>query len=442
MDKSNYQATGTLASSTNHGEILKTEGYIESQKKNILLLIAHHHSKSNIASQRFRGLLRYLPEDNFQIYVFTGQENAEIPDESNIEILHSTAPLLSLVGWRAKMALLFKSMRKNKDPKSPNSQSCWIEEVVYNGRRLVQAERLRGNKIVVMGTYSPIDALIAASLIADAESVPLVQDFRDGLVYENLGRQGFIFRFLRVVLEALVVRDATIISTVSQPLVEYFGKRYKRKRVSLLYNGFDRLLIPCVSNSIDISVSKSVNILIGHFGRISASDASAAKTFRQAVDFLGTEGSSFFGRVEFFGEMTNVEKSLLSTASLDYTLHGQVDREISLHKMGRMSALLLVTGDRTSVATGKIFEYLFSGRRILLFTGVQNEAARILREIGDDDIVIDFSNPQTIPTSYELQERLSRPFFRSFERIKRFEKSEQARELAAILSDAAKYEKA
>ena len=56
-------------------------------------------------------------------------------------------------------------------------------------------------------------------------------------------------------------------------------------------------------------------------------------------------------------------------------------RDESLRIQRGADALLLVTGHNRSEATGKLFEYLASGRPILALAE-GNEAARIVRETG------------------------------------------------------------
>jgi len=77
------------------------------------------------------------------------------------------------------------------------------------------------------------------------------------------------------------------------------------------------------------------------------------------------------------------DQRLIAEADLgDAVEHrGLVTRDESLSIQRGADALLLVTGHNRSEATGKLFEYLASGRPILALAE-GNEAARIVRETG------------------------------------------------------------
>jgi len=405
------------------------------ESKLALVLFAHHHGTDNIASQRFRGLLRYLPRSRYNVHVFTGPwlrtDAAHGP-----EITPVSAPLLSKALNAARLAVLWAMLSSGLPGHARIGGNSWISRVVELARIRVRRELAAGNRVVVMATYSPVDALIAARLLAQEEGVPLVQDFRDGLAYESLGRKGAFFRLLRRFLEGWAVRPAVRITSVTSSLVAHFAASYPKIPACLLFNGFDSDDISVVSTIEKNDVfSTSRDVVVGHFGRISASDGGNRCSFEQLLEFL--ERGNFSGSLAFFGTLTEFERDLLSKSNLNFHYYGQLSRQKAIEEMRNMSALLLVTSDRASVATGKIFEYLFSGRRIVLATLRHNEAARLLEEIGDDDLVIDFSNPATIPAPKEFADCLRRPFTRNRDRILRFEKSSQALELDAILQASA-----
>ena len=403
----------------------------EDEASTALVLLAHHHSSGNIASQRFVGLVNYLPRDTHSVFVVSGPPADQIETQINPEVLVIESPLLSKASLAARLEVLRRMAYPNRH--LTMYENSWIAQAVNAARARVRSEKAIGRRPVVMATYSPIDALIAARLVAVAENVPLIQDFRDGLAFENLGRPGVIFNLLRKALEAYVVRPATIVTTVSRPLVRHFQETYADKEVSLLYNGFDvgafsAADVPAKNSERDLG---DYSFSIGHFGRVSASEAARLDTLRMFLSTL--EKGKFSGELDFFGTLTDVEISILEASGLNCRLHGHVDRKIALEKMRRMSALILLTGKSKSVATGKLYEYLFAGKRIVIATQKRNEATRIIEEIGDDDIVLDFSAPNSILPVEVLVERLSRPFSRNFGAIKKFKKSEQARKFSETL---------
>ncbi len=93
--------------------------------------------------------------------------------------------------------------------------------------------------------------------------------------------------------------------------------------------------------------------------------------------------------------------------------------------MRSKDALVLITGDRVGTVTGKIFEYLASGKRIILFSLVHNDAAKIIADIGDDDFVYVCGQSPIDEAAKALRECLARPFNRNMERIGVYDKKRQ-----------------
>ena len=89
--------------------------------------------------------------------------------------------------------------------------------------------------------------------------------------------------------------------------------------------------------------------------------------------------------VVFAGSLTDEERRALAAPDLAGTVRfvGWLERPRALALQRAADALLVVTGgaERRSVATGKLFEYLASGRPILVL-GDETEAARIVGETG------------------------------------------------------------
>ena len=102
--------------------------------------------------------------------------------------------------------------------------------------------------------------------------------------------------------------------------------------------------------------------------------------------------------VVFAGSLTDEERRALAAPDLAGTVRfvGWLGRPRALALQRAADALLVVTGgaERRSVATGKLFEYLASGRPILVL-GDETEAARIVAETGSG-LSAPASNPRAI----------------------------------------------
>jgi glycosyltransferase involved in cell wall biosynthesis len=105
----------------------------------------------------------------------------------------------------------------------------------------------------------------------------------------------------------------------------------------------------------------------------------------EALRQLLAERSELAGRLQVLvaGRSEYDEAALLAESGLgDVVRHlGYLPRAQALALQRRARALLLLTSDASCEATGKLYEYLASGRPILALAA-GNEAARIIRETG------------------------------------------------------------
>jgi glycosyltransferase involved in cell wall biosynthesis len=277
-------------------------------------------------------------------------------------------------------------------PKGNAATSSWFALALAKADPLCREKLADGERCVAIGTYSPVDSLIAASCMASRHRIGCLQDFRDGLVFEALGKPGWLRTFARKLIEGRVVTPAGLITSVSRPLVDDFRRRYPEKTTATLPNGFDPADFAALDNDpestrrADTILAQHVPagaLLIGHFGRIGASDGSASKSLDYLVDTLNASTEAEPSRhVMFAGELTRFELASLERAKFSLSVLGSVERTLALQLMKRCDKLLLLTGSRASCATGKLFEYLATGAEVICISGVPNEAAVILAETG------------------------------------------------------------
>lgn len=368
-------------------------------KINVFVFAAHHLS-GNIAAQRFKGLLKYLDPAKYRIFVFarepasgaattpvTPERVAIFPLPGHCVGSESSAASSLLVLAAAFLRPLPFLLAGNAKRGRP-----WLVEALAEADRLCAERLATGERCVVIGSYSPIDALIAAASLASRHGIGCLQDFRDGLVFEPLGKPGRLHAFARQLIERRVVAPANLISSVSRPLVEDFRRRYPGKTTVTLPNGFDPEDFVAPGGHSDGAERAAALLarhvppgaqLIGHFGRIGASDGSASDSLDYFIDALNGCADAAAGKhVMFVGELTPSELAAIRRARFSVSVVEPVERSLALQLMKRCDKLLLLTGSRTSCATGKLFEYLAAGAPVVCISGVPNEATAILDATG------------------------------------------------------------
>ncbi len=376
-------------------------------KKINLFVFAAHHLSSNIAAQRFRGLLKYLDPAKYRIFVFARKPDAGAaapppPSGADIRIFplpgHCVGSESSAMASMLTLAAAFIRPLPLMLSRGNARTRPWLALALAEADRLCNEKLAAGESCVAIGTYSPVDALIAAAGLASRHRIGCLQDFRDGLVFEPLGKPGWLRTFARKLIEGRVVASAGLLTSVSRPLVDDFHHRYPDKTTAILPNGFDPADFASLGDDSD-SAERAAAILaqhvpagallIGHFGRIGASDGSASKSLDYLVDVLNASAETAAGKhVMFAGELTRFELASLGRAKFSVSVLGSVERTLALQLMKRCDKLLLLTGSRASCATGKLFEYLATGAEVVCITGVRNEATAILDETGSGQTLL------------------------------------------------------
>ena len=383
-------------------------------KKINLFVFATHHTANNIASQRFKGLLKYLDFNKYRVFIFSrasghdaGEAKVPVGGDVSARDIHvmnfrghcvgsESSAASSLLSLFSTFASVVPFLAAATNRALGRSSDTWLINALDAADVLCRARLAEGEACVVIGTYSPIDALVAARCLSAKHRIPCLQDFRDGLTFEALGRQGRLSALLRQLVESRVVTASGLVTTVSRALVSDFERRYPQKKVGLMPNGYDP-----DDFSVQDDVSRSVALhlvakhvppgkqLIGHFGRISASDHSRIGSLECFVRAMNASTNARqHAHALFVGELTPIEQEIVARLECTHSTVDSVPRPVALNLMMQCQQLLLITGDGVGCATGKLFEYLAAGPNVICFSGVENEASHILSETGAGTTVL------------------------------------------------------
>ena len=420
-------------------------------KKINLFVFAAHHLSSNIAAQRFKGLLKYLDPAKYRVFVFAREPAAATaattaPSDADIHIYplpgHCVGSESSAAASLLTLAAAFMRPLPFLLAKGSTETRPWLVQALAEADRLCSEKLAAGEPCAVIGTYSPVDALIAAASLASKHRIGCLQDFRDGFVFEPLGKPGWLRAWTRRLIERRVVAIADLITSVSHPLVDDFLMRYPDKVTAMLPNGYDPTDFASLGNdSADETRAAALlarhvpegALLIGHFGRIGASDGSASKSLDYLIDTLNESPDIAANKhLMFVGELTRSELASLERARFSFSVLGQLERTLALQLMKRCDKLLLLTGSRASCATGKLFEYLATGADVVCISGVRNEATAILAETRAGQTLL---TDQGVHGGDALQKALSRSATDAHRDIAAYSKVAQAGRLDHWISN-------
>ncbi len=224
---------------------------------------------------------------------------------------------------------------------------------------------------IIIATYSPVECLEIGIELANLWNVPLVSDYRDGLLFDpieskQMYRHKCISNYYNLIEEESIKYSKGVISAHFD-LDKYFKEKYNVKNHYFMPNGFDE---DDFTGLPEVGLAKN-KLHILHAGKISLSDATSdIKPFFKIIETLIKENISFSEKIEIhqFGKLSEEELKcvdwLLKRKILIY--YGEVDRNTCLAYQKHAHILLLIVSSlRPSVTPGKFYEYLVSAKSIL-----------------------------------------------------------------------------
>lgn len=221
---------------------------------------------------------------------------------------------------------------------------------------------------LVFSTYGPLEPHFAGRWISASRALPWVADFRDSMILPD---QGLIRRCGRTLLQTAVVRRADAVTCVSRGLADELDQQARgRTAVHIITNGFNPTNVSQLSEPED-----SERVLhIAYTGKLYPNLSDAAALFQTLsalasdglidpdsvrVDYAGADGAKFREQAQRWG---------LGRLVVD---HGFLSREDALRLQLRSDLLLVLSWNqvrRRGILTGKVYDYLATGRPILALT--------------------------------------------------------------------------
>jgi glycosyltransferase involved in cell wall biosynthesis len=354
-------------------------------RRSILLVAQFSPPSFVVAARRVAGMTKYLSRLGHRVMVLTSGFSGEGPIEGAEAVVRTPDLLASSLNWRRGQA---KTPAGRAATTSPPSR---VESVIVPDVSLVSwlpfalaaagALRRRERPDCVITTSPPQSAHLLGLRLARL-GIPWIAELRDGWRFER-PRGDWPLRAQRALdarLERLVVRRADAVVAVTRPIAEDLERRFAR-RVTLITNAFDPEDIDSGGPGTD-SFLDPERFSIVHTGSMGFTGATT-RPFVEALGVLCDEAPEVAASLEvvFAGLLSTKEAELLERPDLAGIVRcvGSLERP-SVLALQRAADLLLVVTEgarRTSVATGKLFEYLATSRPIFVL-GSETEAARIV----------------------------------------------------------------
>jgi len=357
-----------------------------------ILLIAYYYPPlSTGGTVRPAQMARYLPHLGHEVTVLThtyGPTRLDIPGEIRVNDPSYNKERKGLKKLKWLGLRLFTEML-NRLGIYHSIYSWWKNRVIALGGSIIE----RVEPEVIIATYPPVETLEIGLALSRKYNIPLVADFRDGLLFEpietkRMGQYACI-REAYARIEKETAMQAAAITAIASPITDYFAETYGVKEPVIISNGFDRGDFEDLPGDIQFDPS-CFNLVFT--GRFALSDKfNRVDYFFQAVRNLIKEHPDIKEklRIHLVGEFRKAEyeqlKDLLEAGII--LPYGFLARKRALAFQEAADALLIITPpDRRSATSIKIFEYLCSGKPTLALTH-ETVLADIIDETGAGWIV-------------------------------------------------------
>ena len=312
-------------------------------------------------------VFRALQRENFIINAILNRNvtDVKIVKTDNKEVVEKTS---SQITFKSKIKRKVKKylLGVYRNMYIPDDKISWKKDAVELGLKIIKEEKID----IIYSTSAPYTSHLIALELKQKSSIPWIADFRDQWVANPFVSYSSYAKRKNEKMEKMVIEKADAVISVSKPIIDEFICRYSNEQANkfkVITNGYDE------EDFDDFNIDKiSTKYVITHNGTLYGKRS--PKNFLLAMDnlirdkkikqdeikirFVGQIGKDAQEDIRFFLDRYDNIIEFIS-----YLPHIQ-----SLKKLEDSSATLLIieAGEGSDgIFTGKIFEYIRSGRDVI-----------------------------------------------------------------------------
>ncbi len=272
----------------------------------------------------------------------------------------------------------------------------WLPFVMKAGNSLCK----RNKYDYIMATMGPYTSGIAAYKLAKKNKLPLIIDYRDHWTLNPYIT--FFSKFHKthsIKWENRILKFASVITVVSKTmkneLIREFGEDLRNK-IKVIYNGWD------ADDFSNLVINKSEKLIIKYIGNFYGNRS--PRFFIKAMELLQSRNQipdDVF--IEFTGNYyaETIYDIMNSKIAHFIKINAQIEHKEAISSLMNCDALLLFIASHKGkgVLTGKLFEYLCSGKEILAMVPIDGEAAEILKQ-NKHDLICEMEDIEMIAKNF------------------------------------------
>ena len=391
--------------------------------KKVLIITYYWPPSGGAGVQRWLKFVKYLPKFGWEPIVYT-VDNGEYPviDHSLLNDISKDLTVLKtpiwepygfykkLTGRKKEEKINSGFLSETKNSKFTEELSKWIRGNLFipDARKFwikpsvkFLSQFIENNSIdVIVSSGPPHTTHLIAKKINNRFSIPWVADFRDPWTNIDFYKELNLTRWADTKhkkLEQEVLKKSDLVLTIGSQLKKELIDLGARN-VEVIENGYDQDDFND-QNVVDLDSS----FTIAHIGSFTPSRNH--QVLWKAIEQLCNENSNFKNdfKLKLIGKVDHsvtesLKKSNLieNVISMGYVSHGKVIEEQLKSKV----LLLMVnnTPNAKGIITGKVFEYIASGRPILVIGPKDGDLSEIITKT-NSGIVCDYDNIEELKSS-------------------------------------------
>lgn len=371
-----------------------------------LLMIAYHFPPVRVSSgiQRTLKFCTYLREFGWEPLILTVSPNAyeitspdqlgEIPKDMVVERAFGldTSRHLAIGGkylhWMAQ----------------PDRWVSWWPAAVWTGMKMIRKYRPKA----IMSTFPIATAHRIGLSLQKRSGLPWVADFRDSMTEPGYPRDPLTWSIHRR-LEEQVVKHCSKAVFTTLPTRDMYAERYpdvSSERWAVIENGFDEENFRDAEKSLSTApLGQAGQLTLVHSGVLYPKERDPCPFFA-AISMLKNAGKIDGNSVRIILRATGSDglyQPMINELKIDdvVRLEPVVPYREALQEMLLADALLLFQGSVCNhQVPAKIYEYYRAGKPILALADPAGISARMLRDVGVQDIV-DIADQSAIANTLE-----------------------------------------
>ncbi|NLV28533.1 MAG: glycosyltransferase family 4 protein [Methanomicrobiales archaeon] len=249
----------------------------------------------------------------------------------------------------------------------PDFSSYWVKPAIKQAEKLIMEQKID----LIFSTYGPSGCHIVGSYLSQKYKIPWIADYRDLWCDNPVYSYSKARKKIESSYEEKILFSSDYITTVSKPLINQLKKRFNDKPIESIPNGFDERIL--------LNISKPENFFsIVYTGRLYQGKQDPEPLFHVLSRLIKNRDISASDiRIYFYGDNDLWLIQMVNDYHLQdiVSFYGHVNRADALYAQKTAQILLLLTWndpEQEGIITGKVYEYLASGRPILAI-GHNNE---------------------------------------------------------------------